>query len=382
MLVLYPTPTIMVKVMPNHPFPRPHFAEMPPYKPVQPFEVRAAELGMRADQILKLDANENPYGPSPLARRALANLQYAHIYPDPESRALRRALAEFTGVPPENLLVGAGADELLDLLTRVMVGANEAVITLPPTFGMYSFDTLLNAGSVIAVPRRKFALDLAAIRRAVEEHHPKLLFIAAPNNPDGSLPPRETLKALLDLPTLVVVDEAYIEFADDALGRTLSLVVEVPRRENLVVLRTFSKWGGLAGLRVGYGAFPNWLMPILWKAKQPYNVSVAAQEAALATLSDLEERSLVVSHLRNERERLYRALQEIPYLEPYPSRANFILCRVRGCSAAELQRTLAEKHGILVRHFAKRGLEDHIRISVGKPSNTERLTAALKALGC
>ena len=368
--------------MPNHPAPRPHFAEMPPYKPVQPFEVRAAELGRRADQILKLDANENPYGASPLARCALANLRYPHIYPDPESRALRRALAEFTGAPTKNLLVGAGADELIDLLSRVMLEPNDAVITLPPTFGMYSFDALLNAGSVIAVPRRRFALDLTAIRQAIAEHRPKILFIAAPNNPDGSLPPPEVLNALLDLPTLVVVDEAYIEFADDSLGHTLSLIAEVPRRENLVVLRTFSKWGGLAGLRVGYGAFPNWLMPILWKAKQPYNVSVAAQEAALATLADLEERSLVVSHLRSERERLHRALQEIPYLEPYPSRANFILCRVVGCDAAALQRTLAEKHGILVRHFAKPGLEDHIRISVGKPRDTDRLIAALKTRDC
>ncbi len=373
--------------MPPLPNSRPHLNTLPPYTPVLPFEVRAAQLGRSPEDILKLDANENPYGPSPLARRALADLRYAHIYPDPESRALREALARFTGVPAEYLLAGAGADELIDLLMRVMLDPGDTVLTCPPTFGMYAFDARLNAARVVEVPRitnrdSPFAtsLDLPAIRRAVAEHRPKLLFLATPNNPDGSLPAPEVLGALLGLPTLVVLDEAYIEFADDDLGRAASRIRQVPRRENLVVLRTFSKWGGLAGLRVGYGAFPEWLLPTLWKAKQPYNANVAAQEAARATLHDLDERRLVVAHLRHERERLRLALQAIPYLEPYPSQANFILCRVTGRDAAALQRTLAEKHGILVRHFATPGLEDHIRVSVGRPQDTDRLIAALQEI--
>ncbi len=399
--------------------PRLHLETLPPYTPVQPFEVRAAQLGRAPEAIVKLDANENPYGPSPLARRALADLRYAHIYPDPESRALREALADFTGVPDEYLLAGAGADELIDLLMRVMLEPGDTVLTCPPTFGMYAFDARLNAAQVVEVPRisplplhpspplvregrgksrrapglsaaedqarrggggERFTLNLDAIRRAVAEHHPKLLFLATPNNPDGSLPSPVTLDALLELPTVVVLDEAYIEFADDDLGRTASRITQVPQRDNLVVLRTFSKWAGLAGLRVGYGAFPAWLMPTLWKAKQPYNVNVAAQEAARATLRDLDERSLVVAHLRHERERLYRALQAIPFLEPYPSQANFILCRVVGRSAADLRQRLAEEHGILVRYFAKPGLEDHIRISVGRPQDTDRLLEALNTM--
>jgi len=368
--------------------PRAHLEALPPYTPVLPFDVRAAQLGRAPEAIVKLDANENPYGPSPLARRALADLRYAHIYPDPESRALRHDLAAFTGVAPEHLLVGAGADELLDLLMRVMLEPGDAILTCPPTFGMYAFDARLNAARVVEVPRRRgaaepdgqFSLDLEAIRRAVAAHQPKLLFLATPNNPDGSLPSPEVIEALLALPTLVVLDEAYIEFADDDLGRATSRIAQVPQRDNLVVLRTFSKWGGLAGLRVGYGAFPAWLMPTLWKAKQPYNVNVAAQEAARATLRDLEERQLVVAHLRYERERLLQALQEVPYLQPYPSRANFVLCRVVGFDAAELHRRLAEDYGILVRYFAKPGLEDHIRISVGRPQDTDHLLRALHAL--
>ncbi len=377
--------------------PRRHLAALPPYTPVLPFDVRAAQLGRTPETIVKLDANENPYGPSPLARRALADLRYAHIYPDPESRALRQALAEFVDVPADHLLAGAGADELIDLLMRVMLEPGDKVLTCPPTFGMYAFDARLNAAQIVEVSRalprpsssllkegkgsgEAFSLDLNAIRRAVEEHRPKLLFLATPNNPDGSLPSPEILDALLDLPTLVVLDEAYIEFADEALGRHKSRITQVPQRDNLIVLRTFSKWAGLAGLRAGYGAFPSWLMPTLWKAKQPYNVNVAAQEAARATLRDLEERQLVVAHLRYERERLYRGLQAIPYLEPYPSQANFILCRVVGKDAAALRQRLAEEFGILVRYFAKPGLEDHIRISVGRPQDTDRVLEALEEI--
>ena len=173
------------------------FQTFPPYTPIEPFEVLSARLGLPAEQIVKLDANENPYGPAPRARQALAELAFPHIYPDPESRALRAALGRFTGVPQEYLLAGAGADELIDLLLRVLLEPGDSVINCPPTFGMYAFDTLLNAGQVIEVPRRPdFSLDLPAIRQAVAEHQPKVLFLTSPNNPDGSLPhPEETGRA-------------------------------------------------------------------------------------------------------------------------------------------------------------------------------------------
>ncbi|HEX9018163.1 MAG TPA: aminotransferase class I/II-fold pyridoxal phosphate-dependent enzyme, partial [Anaerolineaceae bacterium] len=257
--------------------PAARFDNFPPYTPIEPFEVLSARLGRPPEQIVKLDANENPYGPSPLVRQALAGLEFPHIYPDPESRALRQSLSGFTGLPAEYLLAGAGADELIDLLLRVLLEPGDCVINCPPTFGMYPFDTLLNAGQVVDIPRRKdFSLDLPAIRTAVEERKPKVIFITTPNNPDGNLPSAEEIDVLLALPTLIVIDEAYIEFtrAGGRLGENLTRLGEVPSRENLVVLRTFSKWAGLAGLRVGYGAFPGWLLPALWKAKQPYNVNV------------------------------------------------------------------------------------------------------------
>jgi histidinol-phosphate aminotransferase len=357
---------------------RPHLESLPPYTPIEPFEVLSARLGRDPSQIVKLDANENPYGPLPVVREALSRLEFPHIYPDPESRALRKSLEQFTGVSSEHLLAGAGADELIDLLMRVILEPGDCILSCPPTFGMYSFDAQLNAAEVIEVQRQEdFSLDIDSLCNAVEVHQPKILFVATPNNPDGSLPDGQTIDQLLELPLLVVLDEAYVEFAGENLGSDLSRICEVPSRENLVVLRTFSKWAGLAGLRVGYGAFPAWLMPTLWKAKQPYNISVAASVAAQTSLEQVDELANVVELLKTERTRLFAALQEVPYLKPCRTQSNFILCRVSGRDAAELKARLAQEYGIFIRYFNKPGLRDHIRVSVGRPQDTDALLNAL-----
>ena len=360
---------------------RKHLESLPPYTPIEPFEILSARMGRDPSQIVKLDANENPYGPLPVVREALGNLDFPHIYPDPESRALRKYLADFTGVAEEHLLAGAGADELIDLLMRVVLEPGDCILSCPPTFGMYSFDAELNAARCIEVPRKTdFSLDIQAIQSVVEIYEPKILFVATPNNPDGSLPDAKIINELLDLPLLVVLDEAYIEFAGENLGRNLSQIQEVPLRENLVVLRTFSKWAGLAGLRIGYGAFPLWLMPILWKSKQPYNINVAASVAAQVSLDHVDELSRVIELLKIERERLFQSLQEIPNLKPFPTQSNFILCQIYGREAAELKLRLAKEYGIFIRYFNKPGLQDYIRISVGRPQDTDTLLGALKSL--
>ena len=357
---------------------RKHLESLPAYIPIEPFEILSARIGRDPSQIVKLDANENPYGPLPVVREALGKLDYPHIYPDPESRALRKSLATFTGVDEGYLLAGAGADELIDLIMRVLLEPNDCVLSCPPTFGMYSFDAELNAAGCIEVSRRAdFSLDLASIRKAVEDHQPKILFIASPNNPDGSLLDPKILDELLSFPLLVVLDEAYIEFAGENFGASLSRICEVPTRENLVVLRTFSKWAGLAGLRIGYGAFPQWLVPALWKSKQPYNVNVAASIAAQVSLQHIEELKQIIERLKNERARLFSAIQGISFLKPYPTQSNFILCKVIERDAAELKARLAQDHGIFIRYFNKPGLRDHIRISVGRAEDTDRLVEAL-----
>jgi histidinol-phosphate aminotransferase len=385
--------------VPDSPFANlllPHIAELEPYTPIQPFEVLSRQLGRVPEQIVKLDANENPYGPAPAVREALAGYPYTHIYPDPEQRELRAALADYTGVPAELILPGNGADELIDLVCRLTLSPGDAIIDCPPTFGMYSFDAGLTGARVLQAWRRAdFSVDVERIsewangesvsqqisksaNQQVTQHaarstqHAKLLFLTSPNNPDGSLLDPDDLARLLKLPLLVILDEAYIEFA----GLKHSLARWVLEHDNLIVLRTFSKWAGIAGLRLGYGIFPAWLMPTLWKAKQPYNVNVAATVAGLASLAHRAEIQRTVDALIVERERLYRALVDVPFLHPYPSRANFVLCRVEGRSAAELKAALAHE-GILVRHYAKPGLENCIRVSAGRPEQMDTLLAAL-----
>ncbi len=372
---------------------RPEVADMEQYTPILPFEVLSKQLGLPPERIVKLDANENPYGPLPVVAEALAEYPFYHIYPDPEHRELREALATMVGVPADHLLPSHGADELLDYLCRLFLGKGDAVLNCPPTFGMYSFDAGLAGGAVIEVARKAdFSLDIAAIEQqfAVAKPHSsrsaqppgadfpsaaaqiKLLFLTSPNNPTGNWMPDEELRRLLQLPVMVVLDEAYVEFADHPSRATWVL-----QNENLVVLRTFSKAAGIAGLRLGYGICPRWLMEQLWKFKQPYNVNVAATVAALASLRHQPAMMAVVERIKAERSRLLAALQTIDYLHPYPSEANFILCDVLNRNAKALKTSL-EQQGVLVRHYNKPGLENCIRISVGRPEQTDRLVEVLR----
>lgn len=357
---------------------RPAVAAMKPYTPILPFEVLSEQLGRPAAQIIKLDANENPYGPSPRALAAMQELGAATpIYPDPEARKLRAMLGDFLGVDQAHILVGAGADELIDLIGRLVLDPGDAILDCPPTFGMYPFDAALAGARVINAPRRAdFSLDVDAIGAAACATNAKLLFVTSPNNPDGGLVSPNDLARLLRLPLILVLDEAYIEFAGvESMARL------VPQTPNLIVLRTFSKWAGLAGLRVGYGVFPLGLIEHLWKIKQPYNVNVAADAAARASLLDVETLYENVERIVEERERLQRELAKLAFLRPYPSRSNFVLCRVVGQDAAVLKRRLADEAGILIRYFDKPGLRDHIRITAGKPEHTDALIAALRRIG-
>lgn len=359
---------------------RSNVVAMDPYQPITTLANLSERTGRPVEEFVKLNANENPYGLSPRAAAAAAGAEYLSHYPDPEARHLRRALAAATGLPQEALLVGAGADELIDLTARAIIAPGDAIVDCPPSFGMYPTTAAINAAELISVPRAgDFSLDLPAVERAALESQAKLLFLCSPNNPDGSHVDDETLRRLLRLPLLVVLDEAYIEFATAGDAALTSRLAWATTYENLVVLRTFSKIAGLAGLRVGYGAYPRWLAEQIWKIKQPYNLNAAASAAAVAALQDgawLQEKAAL---LAAERDRLAARLGQFAFLHPYPSRANFVLCRVIGRDARRLTGELAEL-GILVRYFAKPGLENCIRISAGKPADTERLVDALKQL--
>jgi histidinol-phosphate aminotransferase len=341
------------------------------YEPIEPVEILAERLGVAPERIVKLDGNENLYGPTPRLREALAAYNGYHIYPDPDQRAVRAALAEYTGVGAQHIVAGNGSDELIDLVARALLSPGDRVIDLVPSFGMYPFTTSVCGGVYVPVPRRPdFSVDVAAVARAVDERT-KIIFAASPNNPTGNRLLEEELERLLALPVAVVVDEAYIEFCG---GSYASLV---PERSNLIVLRTFSKWAGLAGMRAGYGILPIELARTLMAIKLPYNITVATE---IAMLVSLEDRALLMDNVAaivRERHRLIESLRTVPYLEPLPSETNFVLCRVRHGSAHALRDHLRVR-GIFVRTYSTPALEDYVRISVGRPEHTDALLAVLR----
>ncbi len=343
-----------------------------------PYTPSAVTIG-DMERIIKLDANENPYGPSPRALAALADTRTWNRYATQDE--LRPAVADYVGVSPEHIVIGNGADEVIDLVERIFLEPGDCMIDCPPSFEMYGKYATVNGARVIEVPRRDpsralgtgFSIDVDEIERVVELEHPKMVVIANPNNPDGSLTPPEQVERLLALPALIVLDEAYSEFSG------ASFAERVPQQANVVVLRTFSKWAGLAGLRIGYGVAPKMVTDQVLRTKSPYNVNSAAIVAARASLEDAEYLRGNVDRIIAERERLITALAGLDMLEPLPTCTNFILSRVVGRSARELRNELARR-GILIRAYGSPRLQDFVRISVGMPEQDDALLGALKAI--
>lgn len=353
---------------------RPELIKMKPYTPIEPTEVLSRDIGIPAEKVIKLDGNENPYGCSPKVLQALATYPYYHVYPDPDQRELREALAKYVGVGAEYIVAGSGSDELIDLALRLFLQSGDRVINCPPTFGMYPFSTEVCGGEVVNIPRREdFAVDILAIKKAVNKRT-KVIFIASPNNPTGTVTFESEVMELLDTGLVVIIDEAYWEFS----GVTMALAV--PQYSNLIILRTFSKWAGLAGLRAGYGIFPKSVVDYAMKIKQPYNVNAAAQVAVLQSLKDIDYLRETIKKIVAERRRLFSRLKkEISWLIPYPSQGNFILCRVIDGNAATIHQEL-RKRGIFVRYFNTPELKHCLRITVGRPENTDALIAALREI--
>lgn len=353
-------------------FLRPDFAELEAYTPVKPLDVLAEEIGVSVDRLVKLDANENLYGPALEIREAIANADL-HIYPDPGQLALREAIADYLTVHPDQVVAGSGADDLIDILIRLTLPP--AVATATPTFGMYSFLAKISGVGFIEIPRAEdFSLDLCEIARAVKDEGARVVFLTSPNNPTGNVIPADDLRTLCALDALIVVDEAYAEFS----GSTL--VPYLAEYDNLVILRTFSKWAGLAGLRCGYSVSHPDLALRMMAIKQPYNVNIAADVAARAALEHRAEIFETVNALVAERERMVQLISELGWLEAAPSEANFVLFAVRGGRVAKDVATALRRQGILVRFYDRPDLMGYIRISAGRPEDTDRLMEALRTL--
>lgn len=351
------------------PLPR-HLASLVPYSPGKPIEEVERELGIA--HAVKLASNENPLGPSPRAMAVLTqHLGTLHRYPDGGAHGLREAIAKKWGVPSDQVIVGNGSDEIISLLVRAFLAPGEEAIMADHTFVMYKIDVVAGRGVPVEVPLKQWAHDLDAMAGAVTDRT-RLVFLCNPNNPTGTIVSRWDLERFLDrLPdhVLVVCDEAYYEYV--RAGDYPNALDYVKERRPVVVLRTFSKIYGLAGLRVGYGISTAEVVGYLHRIRPPFNVNALAQRAALAALDDQEH--LDKSRTLNETEMvvLEKGLRKLGY-GPVPSQANFLYFETNGDGRSLYEALLRE--GVIVRHIQG----PMIRVTVGTPSENARFLEALR----
>ena len=349
---------------------RRHLVKVATYSGVDPSEELARQAGIPPEEVIRLNANENPFGTSAEVAGSLRDLAL-HVYPDRNQRRVREALSSYTGQPFERVLAGAGGDELIDLLIRLFLESGERALDCDPTFGMYSFCARISDARVVSIPRgERWEIDVDAIDRAADEHT-KIVFIASPNNPTGNSLPEADARRLLRTGMIVVADETYHEFA----GYTLAPLLR--EYENLVIVRSLSKWAGIAGLRVGYMLASPVIVSHLIDIKQPYNISVAAEAAVLAALGSTAPLLTNVRVLVEQRKRMEHAIDDIDGVSYYPSSGNFLLCRFDRRDAKSVYEDLARR-GLFVRYFSHPRLQDSLRISAGTPDETGRLIEGLR----
>jgi len=349
---------------------RPAVRDIPSYVPAKvPADAPARQI--------KLDMNESPYGPSPKARAVIAAFDQTHRYPDFTQAELRAALGRYVGAPASQIICGAGLDDVLTNLMVLLIDPGDEVIISEPTFGVYRALIAVHGGKTVDVPlTASFELNVDAILAAVTPQT-KLVVVCNPNNPTGNVfDPAAVERIVAEAPCLVAIDEAYAEFAD------ISHLPLMDRYPNACVLRTMSKFAGLAGMRVGYGVFPEPLMPYLWAITPAFcNISLASADAAIASLDDTEYLSGIVARINADRDALAANLREIPGVEPLPSATNFILMRLPVPDATPVIKAMADR-GVFVRNFPKPslGIADCLRVSIGTVEENEIFLHELDAV--
>ncbi|WP_206830348.1 histidinol-phosphate transaminase [Alicyclobacillus fructus] len=348
-------------------------AQVGRYVPGKPMEEVQRELGL--SHVIKLASNENAYGCSPKAVSAVAEeMARAALYPESSPPALAEKLSAKLGVREDRLIFGNGSDEIIGLLTRAYLEPGDEVVMADPTFTRYEQNVAIEGGVSVKVPCRDGVHDLDAMLGAVTTRT-KLVFVCNPNNPTGTMVGAEALRRFIErVPTnvMVVVDEAYYEYvtSEDYL-QTIPMLDAHP---NLVVLRTFSKIYGLAGLRIGYAVVHPDVASVLHKVRGPFNTNRLAQVAALASLDDTEFVAMCREQNARERDRVSQALADLG-LRVYPSQTNFLLFEVPGSGAAIAERLL--RQGVIVRAGEGLGAPGTVRVSLGRPEENDAFLRAL-----
>jgi len=341
------------------------------------------ERGLK--KIIKLASNENPLGPSTKALAAMRKAEKSlFLYPDGASTSLRAALAQKAGVTPHRVIVGAGSDELIELLGKTFLNPGDSIVVSDHAFIRYKMAGELMGAEVITVPMRLYTHDLTAMAAAVRENT-KLVFIANPNNPTGTYNTRTELSGFLkqigqlnerrEAPMLVVVDEAYYEYASTLqkdYPETLALQKEYPY---LMTLRTFSKAHALAGLRVGYGFGDPSVITALDQVRPPFNISVLGQVGAEASLKDTAQAKRAIRLVVSERKKILPVLSKLG-IPVVPSAGNFILIDLSPRKGAEVFESLMNR-GIIVRSMDEYGFPNHIRVTYGLPRENQQFLQAL-----
>jgi histidinol-phosphate aminotransferase len=353
----------------------PTLVDLPVYQPGRPIEEVARELGLDPARVIKLASNENPLGPSPRALAAMHTaVAQSHLYPDGNAFYLKRRLAEVLGVEPRHLILGNGSNEIIEFLGHALLDAAAEVVVSEYCFAVYPLVTHLFGARLVTVPAKAYAHDLDAMLAAVTPAT-RVLFVANPNNPTGTLASRDAVERLVaNIPdhVVLVLDEAYVEYLDQPAD--FIPLVRSGEKPNLILMRTFSKIHGLAGLRLGYGIAHPEFIAALEKIRQPFNTNAIAQSAALAALEDQDHvsqtRTLNATGLRF----LNEALADLQ-LEVIASHANFVVVNV-GDGPAVFQ--ALQRMGVIVRPMSGYGLPQWIRISVGTAAENARCIEALK----
>jgi histidinol-phosphate aminotransferase len=349
-----------------------------PYTPGQSIqEIRKA---YQLSHVIKLASNENPLGTSPLVQRTIAK-EAASVfrYPRSGSPELLRELSCALGVDPDRLIAGNGSDELIDLLLRVVGRPGENnVVLLEPSFSIYRMQAELSGLDVRRVPLNPdFSFPWTALEQSVDERT-ACVFLTNPDNPSGhATSAQRILRFAARLPSqaLLVVDEAYIDFAEDP--ENLSPLTRIEETDNLVLLRTFSKLYGLAGLRLGYGIMPPWLAELIQRIKLPFSVNIVAEKAGVAALKDTVFRSMTRETVLDERRELSGRLADLG-CRVYSSQANFLMFQPQ-MKAQTLHQRLLEK-GIILRPLGSYGLPDHLRVSIGREDENRAFLEALERI--
>jgi histidinol-phosphate aminotransferase len=344
-----------------------------PYPPGKPIEELERELGITGS--IKLASNENPLGPSPMAVKAIMdNLNRLNRYPDGSSYYLKEKLSKVFKLPMERILTGNGSNELIELAIRTFLTPGEKVIQPFPTFLVYEKVVNGAGGELVSVDLNDFRIDLDAIKRAVTPKT-KLIFINNPNNPTGTGLSKEAIRGFLEWAPediVIVIDEAYVEFSSDKVARGTEFL---DKRDRLIILRTFSKLYGLAGLRVGYGFSSPEIVDYINRVRQPFNLNLLAQAAAAAALDDTDFVQKTLTLTQEGLKWLYKNLDEMG-LSYLPTETNFFLIKVP--SGAKNIYQLMLKEGVIIRSMESYGLKDYIRINVGLPNENERFINTLK----